>query len=66
MIRFERTLDDDRMTVLVNLGDDPAPWPADLADTGVLVSSDTARRAIGDQLAPAEAVVLRHIEPAPG
>jgi alpha-glucosidase len=61
VIRFERTLGDDGVTVLVNLSDDPAPWPADLVQADLLVSSDAARRAIGDQLAPSEAVILRRI-----
>jgi hypothetical protein len=64
VIRFERALDDDTVTILVNLGDDAAPWPADLSDTELLVSSDPARRSIGDRLAIAEAVALRHLEPA--
>ena len=64
VIRFDRALDDDRITVLVNVGDTDAPWPEDLADAELVLSSDTARASAGDPLAPAEAVVLqRHIEP---
>ncbi len=59
VFRFERSLDDDRMTVLVNFGDTEAGWPAQLADAEVLISSDPARTGAREPLAPAEAVILR-------
>jgi alpha-glucosidase len=58
VIRFERRLDDERVVVLVNVSDAAMPWPTDLADAPVLLSTDRSRRASGGELAPDEAVVL--------
>jgi alpha-glucosidase len=57
VLRFERRLADDHVTVVVNFGDD-TNWPSDLTAVDVVVSSDPARRAVGGRLAAAEAVVL--------
>jgi alpha-glucosidase len=59
VIRYERVLDDERIVVLVGVGDAAAPWPDDLVDAEVLISSDPTRTQTGEPLAPAEAVVLR-------
>jgi len=57
VMRFERRLGDECVTVLVNLGDDAVPWPADLADVTVMLSTDPTRRTPGGELAGAEAVL---------
>jgi hypothetical protein len=59
VIRFERRLADERVVVLVNVGDRSVPWPTDLADAAVLLSTDRKRRVSGGALGPDEAVVLR-------
>ncbi len=59
VFRFERSLDGDRITVLVNFGDVEVGWPTELTDAEVLVSSDPARTGAREPLAPAEAVMLR-------
>lgn len=59
VIRFERRLGDDRVVVLVNLVDATAPWPSDLADAAVLLSTDRRRTDPVGDLGPDEAVVLR-------
>jgi glycosidase len=58
VIRFERALDDARMTVLVNLGDKDAPWPDDLGTATVVLSTTPDRINAGGELAPDEATVL--------
>ena len=58
-IRFERRLDRERIVVLVSVADAAVGWPADLADTTVLLSSDPDRQVAGGDLTPNEAVVLR-------
>jgi glycosidase len=58
IIRFDRVLDDARLTVLVNLGETAVPWPDDLAEEEVVISSDSSRVRAGGHLAPAEAVVV--------
>jgi alpha-glucosidase len=58
VVRYERRLGDDRVVVLVNLGDEAVGWPADLVDARVLVSSDPTRTAVGD-LGADEAVVVQ-------
>jgi len=59
VIRFERRLADERVVVLVNVSDAAAPWPTDLADAAVLLSTAPDRRASGAELAPDEAVILK-------
>ncbi len=59
VIRYDRTLDDDRWTVLVNAGVDVAPWPVDLDRAVVVESSVDSTRRPGGTLDPLEAVVLR-------
>ena len=59
VIRFDRTLGDARMTVLVNLGDTPVAWPDDLAEAAVVLSTNPDRTRTGGELAPDEATVLR-------
>ena len=62
LLRYERTLGDGRVSVAVNMSDEPRQWPDDL-DGEVLVSSGAGRRlgAPGNQeLAGCEAVVVRH------
>ena len=58
VIRFERRLADERVVVLVNVSDIASPWPTDLSDAVVLLSTDRHRRASGAELAPDEAVIL--------
>jgi alpha-glucosidase len=58
IIRFDRVLDDARLTVLVNLGETAVPWPDDLAEEEVVISSDSSRVRAGGHLTPAEAVVV--------
>ena len=58
VIRFERRLADERVVVLVNVSDTASPWPTDLSDAVVLLSTDRHRRASGAELAPDEAVIL--------
>jgi alpha-glucosidase len=59
LLRFDRRHDDEVVTVLVNLGEAPAPWPDDL--TGVIVELSTVpgRRSPSATLDGDEAVVLR-------
>jgi alpha-glucosidase len=59
VIRYERRLDGDRIVVLVSLDDQAVPWPADLADATLLLSTDHDRTAPGGELGPDEAVVLQ-------
>jgi alpha-glucosidase len=64
VIRFDRVLGDDRLTVLVNVGDVAAVWPADLGDTVVVLSTNPQRTTPGGELTTGEAVILqRHIVP---
>ena len=58
VIRFDRVLDDARLTVLVNLGDAAVPWPDDLGAAVVVLSTNPDRIRAGGELAPDEAVVL--------
>ena len=58
VIRFDRVLDDARLTVLVNVGEVAVPWPDEVADGEVVISSDSSRVGAGRSLAPAEAVVV--------
>jgi alpha-glucosidase len=59
VMRFDRTHGVDRLTVLVNFADRPAPWPDDLVDADVLLSTSTERHSAGTDLGPDEAVVVR-------
>jgi alpha-glucosidase len=65
VIRFERRLADERIVVLVNVGDGAHRWPSDLAEMTVLLSTNPERRGEGSELAPNEAVVLTRHEPDP-
>ena len=62
VLRFDRVEGDERFTVLINLGDEPADWPQDLrtgdVEPDVLVSTDRGRTAASDRLGPDEALVL--------
>ena len=58
LFRFSRTLADETVIVLVNLGDTAIPWPDDVPGAVVLVASDPQRTVAGDALGAAEAVVL--------
>jgi len=58
LFRFRRTLADDTVTVLVNLGDADIDWPDDLADAALVVGSDPRRTVAGGSLGAAEAVIL--------
>jgi alpha-glucosidase len=58
VIRFDRVLDGDRLTVLVNLGEAAAPWPDDLGTATVVLSTNPDRISAGGELAPDEATVL--------
>ena len=57
VIRFDRVLDDARLTVLVNLGDAAVPWPDDLGTAAVVLSTNPDRTRAGGQLASDEATV---------
>ena len=59
VIRFDRVLDDTRLTVLVNFGDDAVSWPDDLATAAVVLSTNPDRTRAGGELAPDEATVLQ-------
>jgi alpha-glucosidase len=59
VIRFERRLADERIVVLVHVGDAAAAWPSDLDDAHLLFSTDRSRSSPGGELEPDEAVVLR-------
>ncbi len=58
LFRFQRTLADDTVTVLVNLGDADIAWPGDLDGATLVVGSDPRRTAVGGTLGAAEAVVV--------
>jgi alpha-glucosidase len=57
VLRFDRRSEAETLTVLVNLSDQPAPWPSDLAGSVVLLSS-SGRQDVEIDLGPDEAVVL--------
>jgi alpha-glucosidase len=59
-IRFDRRLDDDVVTTLVNVTSTPVAWPADLggSDVEVLLSTSNTRTSPSSQLGGDEAVVL--------
>jgi alpha-glucosidase len=59
VIRFERRLREEHVVILVNLGETPVPWPTDLADAAVLLSTDTSRTSSVGDLGPDEAVIVR-------
>jgi alpha-glucosidase len=59
VIRFDRVLDDARLTVLVNLGDAAVLWPDDLGTAAVVLSTNPDRTRAGGELAPDEATVLQ-------
>jgi alpha-glucosidase len=59
VVRFDRVLDDTRLTVLVNLGDAAVPWPDDLSAATVVLSTHPDRTRAGGELAPDEATVLQ-------
>ena len=59
VIRFDRVLDDTRLTVLVNFGEAGARWPADLAEADLVFSTNPDRTRAGGELAPDEATVLQ-------
>ncbi|MGI9645662.1 MAG: alpha-amylase family glycosyl hydrolase [Ilumatobacteraceae bacterium] len=58
LIRYTRTLGDECVEVVVNLGDEDVGWPAGLTGE-LLVSSDAARTSPGGVLAGSEAAVVR-------
>jgi alpha-glucosidase len=58
VFRFDRSHDTDRVTVVANLGDVAAPWPDDLREHDLVLSSEPSRTEPGGELGPAEAVVL--------
>ena len=58
VLRFERVLGNERLVILVNFGDRQAPWPGELADGQLLVSTDPERVGVGSHVGPAEAVVV--------
>jgi alpha-glucosidase len=66
VMRYDRTSGDDRLTVLVNFSDQLAPWPKDLAEAEVLLSTSTLRESAGTNLGPDEAVVVRPTRNMPG
>ena len=59
VMRFDRRLDDEVITVLVNFSDETLPWPADLSGVTVLLSTTGDRQAKAMVLGPNEAVVLQ-------
>jgi alpha-glucosidase len=59
VIRFERSLGGERIVVLVNFADRPAPWPVDLAESVVVLSTSRERTVAGGELGPDEATVLQ-------
>jgi alpha-glucosidase len=58
VLRFDRRSAAETLTVLVNLSDQPAPWPSDLAGSAMLLST-SGRRDVDADLGPDQAVVLR-------
>jgi glycosidase len=62
VLRFDRRAAGETLAVLVNFADEPAPWPSELADSAVLLST-SGRRTVGadldSDLGPDEAVVLQ-------
>ncbi len=58
VIRYARSVGGETIVVLVNSGDEPAAWPADV-DGDLLLSTDLDRAGPGDRLAGCEAVVVR-------
>ena len=61
MMRFDRRLDDEVITVLVNFSAETSAWPADLAGAAVLLSTDHDREANAMVVGPDEAVVLQFL-----
>jgi alpha-glucosidase len=58
VIRYERRLGDQRVVVLVNVGDRAVAWPVDVTDATVLLSTDRIRTGPGGELGADEAVVV--------
>ncbi len=58
VLRFDRVLGDERVTVLVNMDDTPAAWPVDVVGE-VMISTVTRRHHCGGELAGDEATVIR-------
>ena len=59
VIRFDRVLGDDRITVLVNVGDSSVQWPADLGGADVVLSTNPERARADGVLDPDEAVIVQ-------
>lgn len=59
VIRFERSLDGERIVVLVNFADRSVPWPDDLGSALVVLSTNRERTLAGGELGPDEAAVLQ-------
>jgi alpha-glucosidase len=59
VMRFDRRLDDETITVLVNFSDETLPWPGDLSGVTVLLSTAGDRQTDPMALGPNEAVVLQ-------
>jgi len=57
LLRYERTMDDERLTVLINLGAADVDWPADVGREGVVLST---MGPAADSVRADEAVVVRH------
>ncbi|MEM9514693.1 MAG: alpha-amylase family glycosyl hydrolase [Actinomycetota bacterium] len=60
LLRYDRVAGDERVTVLINCGEQPVPWPADLDSCTLFVSTIDDARVVGQPLDPLEAVVLRY------
>jgi alpha-glucosidase len=58
LLRFDRRSGGETLTVLVNFADEAVPWPSDLADSAVLLST-SGRQDVDADLGPDEAVVLQ-------
>jgi hypothetical protein len=59
VLRFDRRLDDEVITVIVNFSDKTLPWPTDLTDVTVLVSNAAGNKGNAMALGPNEAVLVQ-------
>ena len=66
VLRYERSLDGETLTVLVNLSESPAALPPDLIDGEFVLSSSIARSDLAAPLAVNEAVVVDRGSPTEG
>ena len=58
VIHYRRELEGDVVEIVINMADDPAPWPEGLVGD-LLASSDPTRTTSGGSLAGPEAIIIR-------